>query len=182
MSKLYLTSDLHLGHNNICKYRTEFSTAEEHHETIFENLATTVGYRDTLYLLGDVAFDKEWLARIASLKVKHKVLICGNHDLERGIHMRDLVETYDAVYSLWSKRNYWFSHAPLHPQELRTRKGNIHGHLHGNRVWKRQNATPHFNSEGKIVEYYDEIDQNYINVCVEHTDWKPITFQEATGD
>jgi calcineurin-like phosphoesterase family protein len=174
MSKLYITSDLHLGHSNITRYRTNFATAEEHHETLFENLATTVGKRDTLYLLGDVAFDKEWLARIASLKVRHKVLICGNHDLERGIHMRDLVETYDAVYSLWSKRDYWFSHCPIHPQEMRARKGNIHGHLHGNRVWSQHEE---YGSDG-----YDEIDTRYLNACVEHCDWKPITFQELTQE
>lgn len=180
MSKLWLTSDLHLGHRSICKYRTNFATAEEHNETLFENLATAVGKRDTVYFLGDIAFNKEWLERISSLKVKHKVLICGNHDLERGLTMRDMVDTYDGVFALLSKRNYWFSHAPIHPQEIRGRIANIHGHLHGNMVWKRQNATPHMNTEGKMVEYYDEIDQNYINVCLEHTDWKPITFEEAT--
>jgi len=94
--------------------------------------------------------------------------------------MRDLVNTYDAVYALWSKRDYWFSHAPIHPQEMRGKKGNIHGHLHGNNVWARQNATPHMNDDGKMVEYYDEIDQSYLNACVEHTDWKPITFKELT--
>lgn len=172
MSKVYITSDLHLGHKNIHKYRTEFSTAEEHHEIIFDNLASTVSKHDTLYLLGDVAFDKEWLARIADLKVNHKILIVGNHDLERGIHMRDLVEAYDAIYSLWSKRNFWFSHAPIHPQEMRGKKANIHGHTHGNMVW----TNPECNKSG-----FSEIDTRYLNACIEHTDWKPITFQELTN-
>ena len=177
MSKLWLTSDLHLGHKNICKHRPEFATTEEHNQTIFENLATTVGKRDTVYFLGDVAFDKEWLERISNLNVKHKVLICGNHDLERGLTMRDMVDAYDGVFSLLSKRNYWFSHAPIHPQEIRGRIANIHGHLHGNMVWAEQREVemPYGGSE-----YFDEIDQRYINVCVEHTDWKPITFAEAT--
>lgn len=170
MSRLLVTSDLHLGHNNICKYRTNFSSAEEHHETLFENLATELRKQDTLYLLGDIAFTKEWLERISNIKCAHKILICGNHDLERGIHMRDLVETYDAVYSMWSKRNYWFSHCPIHPQEMRSRKGNIHGHLHGNMVWK--------DWEKQLDT--DEVDPLYFNACVEHTDWKPITFQELT--
>ena len=164
MSKLFITSDLHLGHRNIHKYRTEFPTAEEHHEIIFDNLACSVNKRDSVYFLGDIAFTKEWLARIATLKVRHKVLVCGNHDLEHGIKMRDMVETYDAVYSLWSKRNYWFTHAPIHPQELRDRKANIHGHLHGNLV----------------LTETGEIDPRYINACVEHTNWKPISFQNLT--
>jgi calcineurin-like phosphoesterase family protein len=172
MSTVYVTADLHLGHNNIHKHRPEFSSAEEHHEIIFDNLASTVTKNDTLYLLGDVAFSKEWLARIANLKVKHKILIAGNHDLERGIHMRDLVETYDAVYALWTKRNFWLSHAPIHPQELRNKKANIHGHLHGNMVWA--------DTKAPTEEGFSEIDQRYINVSLEHTDWKPIKLSEAT--
>lgn len=179
MSRLMITSDLHLGHNNICKYRTEFATAEEHHETLFENLAANVNKRDSLIMLGDMCFSKEWLERIKTIKCAKTTLIVGNHDLEFGIHMRDLVETYDAIYSLWSKRNFWFSHAPIHPQEMRGKKANIHGHLHGNMVWKRTEQTPHMNEAGEMVDYLDEIDTNYINVCVEHTDWKPVLFQEA---
>lgn len=177
MSKVYITSDLHLGHKAINKYRPEFSSAEEHHEIIFDNLASTVGKNDTLYLLGDVAFSKEWLTRIANLKVKYKILIAGNHDLERGIHMRDLVETYDAVYALWSKRNFWLTHAPIHPQEMRSKKANIHGHLHGNMVWADR-GTKVLTEAGE--QYFSEIDQRYINVSLEHTNWKPLTFAEAT--
>ena len=155
-------SDLHLGHSNICKYRTNFSSAEEHHNTIFENLATNLHKRDTLYLLGDVAFDKYWLSKIKGLNCRHKLLIAGNHDLERGIHMKDLVDTYDDVKALYSKRNVWFSHCPIHPQELRGRTCNITGHLHNQLVLDEEGLP----------------DKRYINVCVEHTDYKPISFSD----
>ena len=172
MSKLWLTSDLHLGHKNIHTYRTKFATAEEHHEFIYEQLAMSVNKRDTLYILGDAAFDKYWLEKIAAIKCRYKLLVCGNHDTERGITMRDLVNTYDRVEALYSKKNFWFSHAPLHPQELRGRKANIHGHLHGNMVWR--DANPFENPD------MCEVDKRYINVCLEHTDWKPVSFEEAT--
>jgi calcineurin-like phosphoesterase family protein len=174
MSKLMITSDLHLGHKNIHKFRPEFSSAEEHHEIIFDNLASNINKRDSLILLGDICFSKEWLERIKTINCAKTTIIVGNHDLEFGIHMRDLVDTYDAVYSLWTKRDFWFSHAPIHPQEMRGKKANIHGHLHGNMVWK-----DHLKQQ--YCDGYDEIDPNYINVCVEHTDWKPITFAEATN-
>lgn len=148
-------SDLHLGHNNICKYRTGFNSAEEHHEILFENLTKELRKRDTIWFLGDVAFDKVWLERIRGIYCLRKILIAGNHDLERGIVMRDLVDTYSDVKSLVSYKNFWFSHCPIHPQEIRGRLGNIHGHLH--------NFT---------VE-----DPRYVNVCVEHTDFKPIDFE-----
>lgn len=158
-------SDLHLGHNNICKYRTMFSCADEHHNTIYENLATNLNKHDTLYLLGDVAFDHYWLGKIKELNCRHKLLICGNHDTERGIRMEDLVDVYDDVKALMSKRNYWFSHAPIHPQEMRGKTGNIHGHTHNFKVMELW--------EDGSVE-----DKRYINACVEHTNFKPITFEE----
>lgn len=160
MSRLMIMSDLHLGHSNICKYREGFSSAQEHHETLFENLATNVGKRDTLYLLGDIAFTLEWLERIKTIKARHKLLVVGNHDTERGITMRHLVDVYDSVVSLFSKRNYWFSHAPIHSDEIRRRFGNIHGHCHGHKI----------------------DDKRYINACVEHTNYKPITFEELVNE
>lgn len=169
MSRLLITSDLHLGHKNICKYRTQFSSAEEHHNFIFENLATNVGKRDTLYILGDCAFDKYWLEKIKNIKCQHKKLICGNHDSEHHT-MKELCDAFDSVEALMSKRNVWFSHCPLHPQELRGRVLNINGHLHNKIV------------EKPVFEYGNCVgmapDLRYFNACVEHTNYKPISFAE----
>lgn len=151
-----LSSDLHLGHRAICKYRTQFTSEEEHNETVFENLATGVNKRDSLILLGDVAFTKEWLYRLNEIHCVKKTLILGNHDTDRQITIKELAEVFDSIHSLWSNRNVWFSHCPIHPQELRSRKFNIHGHLHDS-----------------IVD-----DPRYINVCLEHTNYKPISYQE----
>lgn len=147
-------SDLHLGHKNICKYREGFQSAEEHHETLFQNLTSNITKRDTIWFLGDVAFTHEWLQRIAGIRC-HKVLIAGNHDLENGIRMTDLVGVYNDVKSLVSHKGFWFSHCPIHPDEIRKRKANIHGHTHN----------------------YVLPDPRYVNVCVEHTNFKPIDFE-----
>ena len=156
MSKVWFMSDLHLGHKAICKYRPSFSSEEEHSNTLFENLATTVGKRDVIYLLGDVAFTKEWLDKISKVVCSSKVLICGNHDTERQITMNEIVKAYNHVYSLRSYKGFWLSHCPIHPDEMRNRKGNIHGHTHNHCI----------------------NDSRYVNVCVEHTAWKPINFEE----
>ena len=74
--------------------------------------------------------------------------------------MRDLVEAYDAIHGLWSKHNYWFSHAPIHPTEMRSRQGCIHGHTHD-----------------KLIT-----NNRYFNACIEHTGWKPITFKELINE
>ena len=62
MSRVLLISDTHFSHKNICKFRADFSTPEEHDETIFNNIMKTVNKRDTLWMLGDIAFDLDgWL-------------------------------------------------------------------------------------------------------------------------
>lgn len=170
MSRLIVSSDWHLGHRNIHKYRTEFSTAQDHHETIFENCATMINKNDSLILLGDIAFDREWLYRLTQINCRKKTLILGNHDTER-VHIREICDVFDEVHSLWSKRNCWWSHAPLHPQEMRGRLLNIHGHLHGNQVFVHPQNEKH-------KKTWQELDQNYFNVCLEHTDYMPVTFQE----
>ena len=161
MSRLMITSDLHLGHKNIHKFRSQFETAEEHHEFVFENLAMNINKADSLILLGDIAFDHYWLQRVADINCKKKTLICGNHDTENKIKMIDLCGAYDEVQALMSKRNVWFSHCPIHPDQFRGKTLNIHGHLHD-----------------KVVMGDAYQDFRYLNVCVEHTDYKPISFAD----
>lgn len=172
MTRLMITSDLHLGHKNIHKFRTQFSSAEEHHEVMFENLASNIQKRDSLILLGDIAFDKYWLEMISTIKCEKKLLICGNHDTENGIKMRDLVKAYDDVMSLHSRRNYWFSHAPINYQCMRGKKGNIHGHLHQEKIMKLTLI------DKKPTKVPNEM---FINACVEHTNFKPISFMDLIG-
>lgn len=59
MSKVYFTSDWHLGHKAILKYRSEFSSVEEHNNLFVENFNKTVKKRDTVYFLGDICFADE---------------------------------------------------------------------------------------------------------------------------
>jgi len=174
MSRIMLCGDAHLGHKNIHKYRTDFATAEEHHETIWENIQLSVNKRDTLIMMGDTAFTHEWLRKIELLNVKKKILIVGNHCTENGINMRHIVNAYDEVHGALSYRNYWLTHIPMHPQEIRGRKANIHGHLHGNHVWMEER------DEISPGEYFSPIDQRYLSTCLEHTDWKPVSWQELT--
>lgn len=171
MTRLMITSDLYLGHKNIHKFRKEFSTAEEHHEVVFELLATNIKKRDSLIFLGDIAFDRYWLEKIKSIKCEKKLLICGNHDTENGIKMRDLVSVYDDVMALHSRRNYWFSHCPIHHNEFRGKVGNIHGHLHGKEVGEYLPSI-----DGNSDVFYK--DPRYLNACIEHTCYKPISFAD----
>ncbi len=129
MSKVYYTSDLHWGHRAILKYRGDsFKTIEEHDQVFVDNFNKVVNKRDTVFFLGDIAFTEEGLKNMEKLRHCHKkILYLGNHDT---LPTEKYLEYFDEVHALRSYKNFWLSHCPIHPQEMRNRKGNIHGHLH----------------------------------------------------
>ena len=159
MSRVWITSDWHLGHSRASIWRDhpegrKFSSFEEHDNLVINNYLEVVRKRDTVWFLGDMAMSLEALARIKALP-GYKRLVIGNHDAERGgITIQDLVNTFDRVYGLASYKDAWLSHAPIHPNELRG-KFNIHGHVHTNTV----------------------PDTRYFNACLENTYWYPIEYQ-----
>lgn len=162
MSDLLFISDCHFGHRNINKYRPQFSSAEEHDEVLFDNIMSNIGKRTTLWMLGDTCFNAESFPKIADIadKVLNLNYIPGNHDTDKP-ERQSLYQTmvkagfFNKTGSLFKEKGFWICHAPIHPVELRG-KGNIHGHTHG--------------------EIMPEPD--YINICVEHTDFKPISIEE----
>ena len=125
---VYFTSDLHLGHKAIPKYRDRFKDMQDHDEYILQKIES-LGKRDILYILGDFLFDgvhyEEYIERLKNKKCRIK-LVMGNHDSLK-LYKEDCVEMQ---LPLFSYKNMWLSHCPIHPHEMRNRKGNIHGHLH----------------------------------------------------
>lgn len=158
MANVLFSSDWHLAHATICNFRKEFSSVEAHYEEIKRNYLKTVTKRDKIFLLGDIAFSKDALNDVKEWPGK-KVLIVGNHDLERGIVMQDLVDTYDEVYSFYRYKKFWLSHCPIHEEELRSRL-NIHGHTHSHLI----------------------NDPRYLNVCLEHTEYTPIDLNHVRAE
>lgn len=152
MSRVFHTADWHLGHKNILKYRPEFSSIEEHDNTLFENYLSTILKRDTVYFQGDIIFNRSYLEQVKELP-GHKVLVLGNHDTDF-LRAEEFFGVFQKIVALTTKKHAWLSHAPIHPDELRG-KFNIHGHVH------RQTLS----------------DTRYFNVSVENTDYTPIDRQ-----
>jgi len=151
MSKVYFVSDLHFGHKRIHKFRRGFETELSHQEHVITQWNNTVTKNDKVFVLGDAAFTMESIEAIRRLNGT-KVLVRGNHDkLNTSVYLW----VFKEVYGMLRYKDFWLSHAPIHPQELRGLK-NIHGHVH--------NST---------IE-----DVRYINVCLENTDFKPIGYEE----
>ena len=79
--KVFLCSDLHIGHANILKYDNRpFANIREHDEKLLENWNTTVGKDDHVYFLGDWCFNQQAGINFAQ-KCNGKIFfILGNHD------------------------------------------------------------------------------------------------------
>lgn len=56
-----------------------------------------------------------------------KVSVTGN--CTEMISTSKLCDAFDEVHSLLKYKEFWLSHAPIHPEELRGKK-NVHGHVH----------------------------------------------------
>lgn len=148
MSRVYATSDLHIGHKNIHKFRSpkhgfpfSFEDEAEHRKWIFDYIKYKLTKRDTLIITGDCCFTEEALEDFHNLRCR-KVLVKGNHCVVKSALYP---KVFDQIHGLWSHKGFWLSHAPIHPLELRG-KINIHGHVHGQTI----------------------PDPNYFNLCVEN--------------
>jgi calcineurin-like phosphoesterase family protein len=146
-------ADLHFGQSNVCKYRTHFSSVQEHDTVIFENILRQLNKRSTLYLHGDICFSEESLKYIEQFRETGAtvILIGGNHCTDK-IPLKRLCEVYSAVYFYQNKYGFTLSHMPLHPEHLRG-KLNVHGHLHD-----------------KVID-----DPRYLNVSLEQTNYHALS-------
>ena len=162
MSKTFLISDTHFGHNNILTFlrkdgsllRPGFTDIKDHDLELIKRWNSVVEPEDKVYHLGDVGFKNfEYLKRIFDALNGTKVLIKGNHD---NFKLSQYAQIFKDVRTYYVLDRCVLSHVPIHPYSLDRWDYNIHGHLH----------------EGKID------DPKYINICVEHTNFTPVNFED----
>lgn len=150
--KVWITSDSHFGHKNICRGVTDwrlpdgsipvnqtrpFSTIEEMNETIIKNINDNVGQDDVLIHLGDWSFGgfenirKMW----DRLVCKNIHLILGNHDHHiesnrdgcRGLFLS--VKHYNTLS--YKGETIELMHYPITSWNgLRKGRIHLHGHCH----------------------------------------------------
>jgi calcineurin-like phosphoesterase family protein len=125
MSEVYFCSDLHFGHTNIDSMRC----VTNNQALITADWFGTVARKDLVYVLGDAAFTAEGLDAIKSLPGR-KVLVRGNHDT---LNIKDYLNVFEDVLGIAKYKEFWLTHAPIHPSELRGRV-NLHGHVHFNTI------------------------------------------------
>jgi len=168
MPTTWLASDHHFGHEKTCTVFKKadgsplrpFRCAEEMDEELVKRHNERVRRNDKCYFLGDVAIARKSLHVLGRLN-GDKVLIKGNHDIFK---LEDYTKYFRDIRGYHVMNGMILSHVPVHPDSLGRFGVNIHGHLHYQRV-KTNNG---------------DIDTRYHCVCVEQTDYAPISLEEVS--
>ena len=179
MPSVFLVSDTHFGHKGVCHFTRNdgvtklrpFDTPEEMDEFMVEAWNARVKPTDKVYHLGDVVINRKALGIMRRLN-GDKVLIRGNHDIFRDEEYREYFRELRAYHVM---NGMILSHIPVHAESLGRFGVNIHGHLHANRVKRARGVDA---KTGEVL-YSDENDVRYHCVCVEHTDFAPILFEDV---
>ena len=179
MPSVWLVSDTHFGHEKTCTvFKREdgsplrpFASAEEMDEFMIRAWNDRVRPNDKVYHLGDVVINRKFLHVLSRLN-GDKVLIRGNHDIFK---LEDYTQYFRDVRGYDVKNGMILSHIPVHVESLGRFGVNIHGHLHANRVMRIRGVDV---KSGEVL-YSNEIDPRYHCVCVEQTDFAPISLEEV---
>lgn len=162
MSAVWLTSDMHFGHEKTCtvfKRRDgsplrPFANAQEMNDFMITGWNQRVQPNDKVYVLGDCVINRKFMPILGQLNGR-KRLVRGNHDI---FPVKEYLQYFDEIYSVRVLEDMILSHIPLHPDSITVRFGtNVHGHTHAD----------------------DLDDPRYLSVCVEHTEYVPITIEEV---
>ena len=160
---IYLSSDLHLGHNKSFIYEPRgFQSAQQNVDAIFHRFNITLQEEDDLYLLGDnlVGPDSDIYTNYLQALPCNLHLLWGNHDSDRRKGMLsklpNVVETlgHGAILK-YKKWRFLLTHYPCltanyddYNKPLRARLWNLHGHTHSqnsfefmNKGWQSYNVS-----------------------------------------
>lgn len=174
---LFFTSDTHFGHENVVKYRPDFSSVEEMDEGLIKNWNDTVGKNDTVIIMGDMFFRnkrpaEEYLERLKG----EKILVRGNHD-ESWLKKTDpavIVKHFAGIHDFYGiKRDsvkLRFCHYPMISWESSRNFGSILvcGHIHGQR-------------EGYEFDMFSKV-PCALNAGVDVNNLRPVTLSELIAN
>lgn len=154
---IYFTSDLHLGHNNMIKFRDRpFHNVSEMNTTLLKNINNTCSKRDMLFILGDIAYQQpveQTEEQLSSLKPT-LVLIRGNHDKAYNPKLFHTIKDYCEIKVY--HRKVILSHYPFLEWDGMLRGAvHLHGHQHN---YEKYNIDMR---NQKILRYDVGVDANY---------------------
>lgn len=162
-------ADTHFNHKRIHeKFRTQFSSDDEHDTLIHNNILEAADTNTSLWLLGDTFFSPKGFWRLEEFrKVYQQVnIVLGNH-CHSTLPRYALQFKNVNVYGVQQRYGLWLSHVPIPDYELY--RGNcVHGHMHSKVVTKDV-------WDGKWGMFKPVVDDRYFCVSCEQIDYKPIS-------
>lgn len=170
---IYFTSDLHLGHSNILTLCSRpFSSIDEMDAYLINAWNQKVKTGDTVYLIGDVVWDKKKVAYYMEQLPGKKILIMGNHD-STWVKREECLKYFEAVTPFLEIHHcghpITICHYPMlewnaSREETKKKLGyHIHGHIHN-----------------RVSDEYRQlfIQFNALNAGVDINGFAPVSFDE----
>ena len=149
MSRIWISSDLHFGHNKDFLYTPRgFNSIEEHDRAIIQNWNNLVSWDDEVWLLGDCMLnDNEGGCRKLNQLAGKIYIMTGNHDTATRIQMYANIRPTILVMGLahilkYQSYHFYLSHYPTltsnhdNDKPLKTRIISLCGHSHTSNKWQ----------------------------------------------
>jgi calcineurin-like phosphoesterase family protein len=144
MGKIYLTSDLHFGHEREFLYGPRnFASIQEHDEAVITLWNETVQEDDDVYVLGDLMLNDNEHGLKCLRRLNGRIhLVRGNHDTDARwklySELENVVEMENVIVFKYRKYHFYLSHFPtltanLEKESLHQCTLNLFGHTHDKR-------------------------------------------------
>lgn len=168
----FLVSDTHFGHIGVTQFLNKdgsklrpWDNIEEMDEALVENWNKVVRPKDKVIHLGDVVINRRALPILSRLNGTIE-LVKGNHDVFR---LDEYTPYFKNIHGAKQFDGYILTHIPVHPYQMERFAGNIHGHLHSEKVMEEVET---------LMGYISVEDTRYTCVSVEQIDYTPISWDD----
>lgn len=141
----YFTADPHFGHEDIFEFmKRPFSSVDEMDAHLLDQINSTVGRNDTLFILGDIFWrngpireHRRYASRLRqAIACRHIQVVRGNHD-----HYQTLLDVFGYAPESLFLKNFgdmrepvFMSHFPhIYWEASHWNSYHLYGHMHGQR-------------------------------------------------
>ncbi len=162
---------LHLGHKWMAQHRG-FNDEYYHDEHLIDMWNRTVGKKDLTYILGDITMETDQHYHQLDRLNGRKIVSLGNHDEPK--HVRELLKYVENVAGMIDYKGFVLTHAPIHPSDIGMCRGNIHAHIHENKLTEMSALTRYADDDS----VWKHTLHKYHNVDAKLIDFKPKTIEE----
>jgi calcineurin-like phosphoesterase family protein len=168
---VYFIGCLHLGHKWMHVHRG-FNDIYNHDEHLIHSWNQIINKKDIVYILGDLTMETNkfypYLDRLKGIKR----VVGGNHDLPK--HSKELMNYVESISGMIDYKGFVLTHAPIHPSDISMCRGNIHAHIHENKL-EEVFAFDRYKDSDSVIK---STLHKYYNVDAHMIDYKPKTIDE----